>query len=159
MNYQKCDALGIICYQKASLNGTKNMTLKDGCYESCKNVKYSLTLLENSHIDVTASLHSYGQDTIDYFFKSNKISDYMGNFWNSGDFLRKRLQRFSLVHINFEESKVWTVTKDAKVTTTDMIGNVGGTLGVFIGFSFLGLLETLIKWMQILQNKIRCLKK
>ena len=125
------------------------MDLKDSCYESCKNVKYSLILQENSLIDTIANLDSYGQDTVNYFMKSKKISDYMGNFWNLGDFLRPQLKKSSIVHINFQESKVWTVTKDAKITMPDMIGNIGGTLGVFIGFSFLGtlcnrLLHTLI---------------
>ena len=119
------------------------MDLKDICYESCKNVKYSLILQENSLIDTISNLDSYGQDTVNYFMKSKKISDYMGNFWNLGDFLRPQLKKSSIVHINFEESKVWTVTKDAKITMPDMIGNVGGTLGVFIGFSFLGKISKL----------------
>ena len=58
----------------------------------------------------------------------------------------------SLVHINFEATKVLTVTKDAKDTVTDMIGNIGGTLGVFIGFSFLGLLDNLIELFDYLHQ-------
>ena len=51
----------------------------------------------------------------------------------------------SLIHINFEEYNVLTVTKDAKITTPDIVGNVGGTLGIFLGFSCLGLLDILIE--------------
>ena len=65
----------------------------------------------------------------------------------------------SIIHINFEGSKVWTVTKDAKITLPDMIGNIGGTLGVFIGFSFLGLLDTLIEWLEYLRTRISTMIK
>ena len=34
--------------------------------------------------------------------------------------------------------------KDAKVTFADMLENIGGTLGVFIGLSFVGLLDFFI---------------
>ena len=74
-------------------------------------------------------------------------------------FIKSRLQRSSLIHINFKESEVWTVAKDAKITLPDMIGNVGGTLGVFIGFSFLGLLDTFIEGLQYLQQKIKSLRR
>ena len=63
----------------------------------------------------------------------------------------------SIFHVNFEQSKVLTVIKDAKITLPDMIGNIGGTLGVFIGFSFLGLLDTFIEWIQYLHQKIKSL--
>ena len=65
-------------------------------------------------------------------------------FWNKDDFYEFELKRTSLIRINFEDSEVLTVTKDAKITLPDMIGNIGGTLGVFIGFSFLGLLDYVI---------------
>ena len=41
---QQCDSLGTMCYEKAILNGTKEVNLKNQCYELCKNVKYSLIL-------------------------------------------------------------------------------------------------------------------
>jgi hypothetical protein len=46
-----------------------------------------------------------------------------------------------------------TVTKDAKITIPDMIGNIGGTLGVFIGFSFLGLLDDLVEFFRNLYRR------
>ena len=69
-------------------------------------------------------------------------------FYSPKAFLEEKLKRATLVHLNFEELKVFTITKDAKITIPDMIGNIGGTLGVFIGFSFLGLLDDLIELFQ-----------
>ena len=66
-----------------------------------------------------------------------------------------KMQKISLIHINFEEPEVLTVTKDAKITLPDMIGNIGGTLGVFIGFSFIGLMDTIIELSQYLKQKMR----
>ena len=43
--------------------------------------------------------------------------------------LDEKFRRMSLIHINFDEKQFWTVTKDAKTTIPDMIGNIGGTLG------------------------------
>ena len=149
-----CDTFGMICYEKAFANGTKDMNLKGSCYESCKNVKYSLNLLEKSPIDKNLNLDRYGEEFENYIIKQNRLYPYQAQF----GYLDHRLQRMSIIHINFEESEVWNVKKDAKITVTDMIGNIGGTLGVFIGFSFLGLFDTLIEWIQYLQRKIESLK-
>ena len=70
----QCDALGALCYKKAILNGTKDLNFKDQCYESCKNVKYSLDLLENSKIDTIETLQSYGKDFENYFLKSEVVA-------------------------------------------------------------------------------------
>ena len=154
---QQCNTLGTICYEKEILNGTRDMDLKDHCYESCKNVKYSMYTLENSLMDVNLNLENYGEEFLNHYLKSERLHSYMGNFDTQNKFLAPKLKKTSLVHINFEESKVFTVTKDAKITMPDMIGNVGGTLGVFIGFSFLGLLDVLIESIQYLQRKIKSL--
>ena len=70
-------------------------------------------------------------------------------------FLEPKLKRKSLISINFEGPEVLTVTKDAKITVPDMIGNIGGTLGVFVGFSFIGLLDYLIEFVQYLNRRLR----
>ena len=161
---QQCDALATLCYEKAILNGTIDMDLKEQCHESCKIVKYSLTLQENSKIDTEWNADgwiygwSYGKDFDNYFLKSERLFHYL-HTPNPSSFSYQRLQRSSLIHINFEESEVRTVTKDAKITLPDMVGNIGGTLGVFIGVSFLGLLDTFIEWMQYLQEKIKSLRR
>ena len=130
------------------------MKLKGSCYESCKNVKYSLKLLENSH--GVWHLGKEGEEFTNYLFKPERLYPYL-DMGSENEYLNGRLQRISIIHINFEESKVLTVTKDAKITVADMIGNFGGTLGVFIGFSFLGLLDTLIEWLQYLLTRVASL--
>ena len=158
-----CDTFGMICYEKAFANATKDMNLKGSCYESCKNVKYSLILLENSPVDnVASNMDKYGEEFKKYVFNQSRIHPYLGFYRYSSNmekyYIERRLQRTSIIHINFGESKVLTVIKDAKITLSDMVGNIGGTLGVFIGFSFLGLLDTFIELMHYLQEKIRSMR-
>ena len=148
----------MICYDKAYANGTKDMILKGSCYESCKNIKYSFKLLKNS--PGIWNNGEYGEDFTSYLFKPERLYPYMeSSIPYKENFVSHRLQRISIIYINFEESKVLTVTKDAKITLPDMIGNIGGTLGVFIGFSFFGLLDTFIEWAQYLQEKIKSLRR
>ena len=113
--------------------------------------------------EVEDTKDSYGEKLIERLNKSERL------YWDIVDgkisfnfeldvSLKQKLQKMSLIHINFEESEVWRVTKDAKITTSGMIGSIGGTLGVFIGFSFLGLLDTFTKWLQYIKRKLGLLK-
>ena len=51
----------------------------------------------------------------------------------------------SLVHVNFGTPEATIITKDARVTIADMIGNIGGTFGVFLGLSFVSILDFLFQ--------------
>ena len=93
-----------------------------------------------------------GEDFDHLFIQPEKLIQRRGFKKHYGlGYLEEKLNRATLVHLNFEELEVFTVTKDAKITIPDMIGNIGGTLGVFIGFSFLGLLDDLIELFQSFQ--------
>ena len=68
----------------------------------------------------------------------------------------KLLQRTALVHINFEDKYATVIMKDAKVTFPDMLGTIGGTFGVFLGASFVGILDNVIafwRWMKSLISR------
>ena len=58
------------------------------------------------------------------------------------------MARTSLVHVNFIKPEANVIMKDAKVTFPDMLGNIGGTFGVFLGLSFVGILDFLIACLQ-----------
>ena len=45
------------------------------------------------------------------------------------------------LRIYFEESSEAIVSEDPKYQTSDLISNLGGTIGLFTGFSFLSLIE------------------
>ena len=160
-NASKCNTLGTICYETLMKNGTENLIGHGKCFEACQEFKYSLVLLED--LPMTDALKYYKSPNIEYFGdgfnnlfqRPEKLIQYRGfkTFYSPKAFLEEKLKRATLVHLNFEELKVFTITKDAKITIPDMIGNIGGTLGVFIGFSFLGLLDDLIEFFQNLYRR------
>ena len=117
---------------------------------------YGLSAASNLPMTETLlNFESYGKEFAKYFLQPSKLFDYLGQHFNRDNFLKPKMESMSLISINFDGPEVLTVTKDAKITLPDMIGNIGGTLGVFIGFSFLGLLDTLIEIFQCLCKKIR----
>ena len=42
-----------------------------------------------------------------------------------------------------------TPIKIAKVTETDMVSNIGGTIGIFLGLSIISDLDKIIDWLAI----------
>jgi hypothetical protein len=160
-NATTCNTLGTICYKASMRNRTENLNGHNTCFVPCQEVKYSLVLLDD--LPMTDAMQDYsfmkfeslGEDFDNLFLRPEKFIQYRGFKKFQGlatSYLKDKLNRATLVHINFEELEVWTVTKDAKITVPDMIGNIGGTLGVFIGFSFLGLLDDLIELFQSLHG-------
>ena len=63
-------------------------------------------------------------------------------------------------HFWIEPGSFRTVAKELLVyDTNDMIGSIGGSLGLFLGFSFFGIISTIIDkvlefWFKIQQNNV-----
>ena len=47
----------------------------------------------------------------------------------------------AFLQVNFDDPQATVITKDAKVTAYSMLGSIGGTLGIFLGISFVGLID------------------
>ena len=78
------------------------------------------------------------------------ILTYMGTIFDKDNNEVKLMTRTSMVHVNFIKPEATLITKDAKVTFADQLGNIGGTFGVFLGLSILGILDFTIvcfQWM------------
>ena len=153
----KCNTFSqAYCFEEALKNGSENLDLHQNCYKDCKRVQYGLELSGDQPIsDILSNFDIYGDDFADYFFNISDLHSFLGDHSTQNQFLEPKLKRMSLISINFEGPEVLTVTKDAKITVPDMIGNIGGTLGVFIGFSFIGLLDSLIEFVQYLKRRLR----
>ena len=61
----------------------------------------------------------------------------------------------SIVQINFANPYVTEIIQDAKVTFADMVGSIGGTFGVFLGLSFVSLMDEFVDWVQWGTRKFR----
>ena len=151
-----CDVLGLYCFEESILDGIRNQDLHEGCNKACKRIQYGLSAATELPMTQTLSdFESYGEEFTKHFLHTEKLYDYLGYVFSKEDFLKPKLEKASLIRINFDGPEAMTVTKDAKITLPDMIGNIGGTLGVFIGFSFIGFLDSLIELFQYLNRKMR----
>ena len=157
-----CNTLGAICYKTSMRNEAENLKDHNKCFQACQQFKYSLVLKEG--LPMTDALQhynffkfgSFGEDFNNLFLRPEKLIQYRGfkKYYRLPlSYLKDGFERATLVHINFEELEALAVTKDAKITIPDMIGNIGGTLGVFIGFSFMGLLDDIIEFFQYLHGR------
>ena len=55
----------------------------------------------------------------------------------------KYLQRSTVIHFSVTDRNTVLIVKTATVTAVDMVSNIGGTLGLFCGFSILSGLEVM----------------
>ena len=124
-NGSACDSDGLSCYDNITTSYDE-----DNCLIECVSTEYDLTFGEVSNLNNLKS--SFGQDWKNYF-----EDDAMYFKDDNGP-------KYGMVHVNFIKKDATVIMKDAKVTFADMVGNIGGTLGVFIGLSFVGLLDFFI---------------
>ena len=147
-----CDTLGTICYELSIKKGKKDTRFRNSCYPACKRIKYSLEEAKKSRLNSYPQTKDIiGEDFYNYFY--HRLFDDMRQAKGISNFYREKFSRYSLIHINFDDPEVLTVTKDAKITLSDIVGNVGGTLGVFIGFSFLSLLDKIIDFVKYIHHR------
>ena len=138
MSVSICDDIGLKCFDDATMDYLKSNPLNEECPSECVTSQYSLTVEGHSDLQNYAAIYdidsNYGKDWIEYISPNNplKYSD------------PKLLSSTSLVHVNFLRKEATVTLKDARVTIADMIGTIGGTFGVFIGLSFVGILEFFI---------------
>jgi hypothetical protein len=82
------------------------------------------------------------------YLDSNVVHSVISQDWVQlkveDDYYQERYKHLSIVHINFDSPQVAVVTKDAKVSFADKLGNIGGTFGIFLGLSVMGLVDSFI---------------
>ena len=126
------------------------------CIRRCIRTKYESEILTYSDIeDIVSTMHP----SLDSFIKQNPYLVFDANVEVSGyslegesNYLKEALKMFSLVQINFKSIEITTVTKDVKVSIPDMIGTIGGTFGIFLGLSTLGLVQSLLDFIENLKQ-------
>ena len=67
---------------------------------------------------------------------------------DSRTYYSEALKFYSLIQINFKLPEMPLITKDAKCTMSNVIGNIGGTFGIFLGFSTLGFAQDLVQLLR-----------
>ena len=103
------------------------------------------------NIDVEDPIHEtlrkYMLDDLSTIWTEGKINKTLATY------LTRRSDRMAIVRINFEDPEATLVLIDAKVSLADMVGNIGGTFGVFLGLSVVGLFNYMVDLKQLIVQK------
>ena len=146
------DLDGLLCFAKVH----QALEKKYRCIRRCIRTKYESEILTYSDIeDIVSTM----DPSLESFIKQNPYLVFDANVEVSGyslegesNYLKEALKMFSLVQINFKSIEITTVTKDVKVSIPDMIGTIGGTFGIFLGLSTLGLVQSLLDFIEQLKH-------
>jgi hypothetical protein len=155
-NLTICDAFGMRCYKEFVLDAKKDDMFMTECLPACISTKYSSYL--------------YGQRGSDSRSKTDPLRQNITTYFETGiDSIVNRLlinasvesyeklgwSLISIININFEDPEATVVTKDAKVTFSDMLGTIGGTFGIFLGLSIVGLVDMFLEMYEWFQSMIK----
>ena len=123
---------------------SRNQTFDNKCLKSCVYSEYSV----NSKVDnlqikgvFDTIQESYGNIFRSYVSENNPMLFADEWSWNTYENV---MAKSALINVNFEKKYATVITKDAKVSFADMLGTIGGTFGVFLGLSFVGILDFII---------------
>ena len=150
------------CFETTNQNQSSK-TLNIECPKACISTSYSITF-EQDQINREKYLRlkqSFGDIWETYLSDTTPLlaEPYMD--YSQGQI--EMMSRTSLVHVNFNKLEANKITKDAKVTFPDALGNIGGTFGVFLGLSFVGILDfILLSWntlRKVIKKKFKSMKK
>jgi hypothetical protein len=149
LNASICDSFGIACFKQFVQETLKDEHyLQTECLEPCSLNKYTSSLTNQR----PSNQRRHGDPTHDavfgYFLKTKRsIITKLRHNETLLSFENRRWAKTSIVHVNFEDPQVTFVIKDAKVTFEDKLANIGGTFGLFLGFSFVGVIDWITPFM------------
>ena len=142
-----CGPEGLKCFSDQMENLTDHSWI-ESCPPECISSKLNI---ESEAVDLTW-LSKIEKASLKATFGGFENFSYFNTLEAYGD------SKFALIHVNFINPQVTVITKDAKVTFADQLGSIGGTLGMFIGLSFVGILDFLIRLWSFMR-KIICPSK
>ena len=139
---------------------TPNDTFK--CPPACHFVKYEAQVqMEKPIIEFYPQLDTFGQkfkeallDDPSIMFVKGKLTSLEYGTVTQKVYLTEALKSYTIVQVYFQDPQVTIITKDAKATVASMIGNIGGTLGIFLGLSTIGIIDQMIKMFKALKEYI-----
>ena len=155
-NRTVCKQTSAICFEQNFGDYVNGQEVKEICKADCSFTKYAVNIEKeqmDTYFENSTFYAKFGDKWLNYISNGNPQALAMAKAYESDpDF--KMLTATSLVQINFEDPEVTVITKDAKVTFADQLGSIGGTFGIFLGLSFLGLFEMMTQGMNMFRLNI-----
>ena len=128
-----CVGEDVVCFEQVTRDEATQKEVQKECPTACKFIKYSTNVKEKKALK--RELYNYDQ----------MKADALGGFLEDQSFETYPYQ--SVLQINFAGPYATEITQDAKVTFADMVGSIGGTFGVFLGLSFVSLVDEMADWI------------
>ena len=178
MESEICDYAGNLCFHSKMNNDTYELD-NCKCYPSCSATYYSFQLESQLPIDVEKECsansrgHTYTMFKFEngipilhnliHLLQSGSLSDFIEMvegtiaYYDHKIMVRKCQEMFKqdIAHvvIKMESQSFTKMKKSLKYNTTIKLGTIGGTIGLFTGFSFMALVE-LAYWIIVTLKKI-----
>ena len=128
------------CFESTTNDKSLQELLWNKCFPACTYIQYSLNVNK---------MEKFKTEQMGY---QEVKADVLGTMMD----VRARWETpFSLVRINFGSPRATVITQDAKVTFADMVGSIGGTFGVFLGISFVSLMDEFMEWCLWLKLRLK----
>jgi len=133
------------------------------CPRQCRMIKYDEHLAKYNSMELIHSeLEKYGlvgyfrNESLHVFItEADDHNPYIdGEFNPLHDYKKARLKRMSIIHLNFKDVEQSVLTQDTKITPAFLIGNIGGFVGVFLGYSFVTFVDMVIGFTRKLASRI-----
>ena len=136
---QVCTSNGFTCFELTINDKAIQEKMWDNCYPACTYTQYSLKVNK---------IEEFKPERMEYPEVKADVRGSLPNImtWDGKPY-------FTLVKINFGSPRATVITQDAKVTFADMVGSIGGTFGVFLGISFVSLVDELVEWCVWLKRR------
>lgn len=134
------------------------------CSPSCKEIKYSMRVESTTNMGKLMQTldDAYGVSRTnlhDYLF-SNKTGASLLNLvqfeTDPETVMRKRFSKLAMVEVGFGAADYKLITRDVRATFFDKLSLIGGTLGLYTGFSVVSLIEIFFwfgKWTKEARSK------
>ena len=141
-NHSICFGSNLKCFNDIMKNESEYLW-NPVCPQACSFSKYEINVKENE-FEENSGLK--GEAIKTYFSEENLplFLDFDTIYSGTGVNDERYYGRTSVVHVNFDHPQATVTTKSAKMNLYDQVGSIGGTFGIFLGLSMVGILDFLI---------------
>ena len=174
-DYELCDNYGNYCFLQKMEQASEDGVIERDCFclDDCENVKYSQFATLKPHKMVDCNVNSWNSSSfapISLMYQKSLIlpklhfpTENISNWYQTedlilNDYWKKMCEKIvtedkSELIIRMEGPTFMTLKRSLRVTAADKLGSIGGTLGLFTGFSLLAIMEV-IHWICKIINSL-----
>ena len=153
-----CSSKGRTCYQNVNKRDENCHEKCDGLYADVDLNAAQIGYRNKDYLVLEIMRQAYDEYNTSYVENMflEKDGELFRSYVNRFKTTRRPYHQLQVVQIYFDTATYDEIVKDVSVTLADQLGAIGGTMGLFAGFSFLSAVEVLyflVKYMLELVKK------